>query len=307
MEQVEEHRDNAFRELAPRDGDVIRRPGLSSPSDSRSPDKKEPFPILNVYILWENFLVKNILKEVQAFVLNKKRIGLILVVIAIVLGIGFIEFNKKSIPSSLELAPNQKLIDYALNEQWLFAIIEEKRVIDLERKIHIYRIGDSTEKMNWEKVAEYDFTFVSPWKIELGNLDYTDGPQVVIGVNKTTYFDREVNDRLFVFNWNGEKLYKKWTGTRLGYYLKDFYIIDFLDIKGEELVVIDKNQEGKERLLVYYWLDFGFQLLAESEFYDTIEGIKYLDNNLLELVYKNQGKKTTAKVIIKDGWIIEGD
>lgn len=128
-----------------------------------------------------------------------------------------------------------------------------------------------------------------------------------MGVNKPTYFDREINDRLFVFNWNGEKLYKKWTGTRLGYYLKDFYIIDLLDIKGEELIVIDKNQEGKERLLVYYWLDFGFQLLAESEFYDTIEEVNYLNNNLLGVVYIEQGKKITAKVMVKEGWIIEVD
>ena len=126
-----------------------------------------------------------------------------------------------------------------------------------------------------------------------------------MGVSKSTHFDKEVNNRFFVFNWDGEKLYKKWTGTRLGYYLKDFYIMDLLSIKGEELVVIDQNQAGEERLLVYYWLDFGFQLLAESEFYDIIEDVKYLGNNLMEIKYKKQGKNLTSRVMIKDGWIIE--
>ncbi|MFA5523091.1 MAG: hypothetical protein WDA24_01930 [Tissierellales bacterium] len=245
--------------------------------------------------------------------LNKKRIGLILAIIAIILGIIFIKLIKENMHYSLELAPNQKLIDYGRNQQWLFAIIEEKKGIDVERKIYVYSSGDpgkavnSDKKVNWRKVREYDFTLVLPWKIELGDLDYTDGPQVVMGVNKSTHFDREANDRLFVYNWDGEKLYKKWTGTRLGYYLKDFYIMDFLDMIGEELIVVDKDQEGKDRLLVYYWLDFGFQLLAESKFYDRIDKVKYIDNNLLGLVYIDNGNEITTKVMVEEGWVVEVD
>ncbi|WP_352420224.1 hypothetical protein [Proteiniborus sp.] len=240
--------------------------------------------------------------------LNKKRtIIAFIALIAIFFGIIFIRFSQEDAQCKLELKPNQRLIDCAFNEKWLFAIIEEKYVIDIKRNIFIYKREGSSKSAKWEKVAEYDFTTIVPWKIRIGNIDYTDVPQVIIGVNKSTHFDKEVNNRLFVFNWDGEKLYKKWTGTRLGYYLKDFYIIDFLDIKGDELVVIDKNEEGRERLLVYYWLDFGFQLLAESEFYDTIEEVKYLDYNLLELVYKNQDKKASVKLMVKEGQIIEID
>ncbi|SCG82248.1 hypothetical protein DW1_0639 [Proteiniborus sp. DW1] len=238
--------------------------------------------------------------------LNKKRVVLAIIIIMIIIVI-YLVTSEEHVLHNLELAPNQKLVDYALNEHWLFAIIEEKSLSDKERYIYIYKLDDFSNKVNWLKVAEYDFTYVWPWKIELGNLDYTDGPQIVMGVNKSTYFDKEVNNRFFVFNWDGEKLYKKWTGTRLGYYLKDFYIMDLLSIKGEELVVIDKNQNGEERLLIYYWLDFGFQLLAESEIYDIIEDVKYLDNNLLELTYNKWGKKFTSRVMVKDGWIIEVD
>ncbi len=240
--------------------------------------------------------------------LNKKlTIIIVTVLIAMLFVIILIKFNQEDSQRNIELIPNQKLIDYVFNEQWLFAIIEDKGADNCKRDIYIYKSAGSSKVDKWEKVAEYDFTVVSPWKIEIGNIDYTDGPQVIIGVNKSTHFDKEVNNRLFVFNWNGEKLYKKWTGTRLGYYLKDFYIIDFLDIKGDELVVLDKNEEGMERLLVYYWMDFGFQLLAESKFYDTVEEVKYLDYNLLELVYKNQDKKTSVKVMVNRGQIIEID
>lgn len=240
--------------------------------------------------------------------INKLRMIIIFVILAaIVFGVIMLGSLHEELCLSLKLAQNQRLIDYAFNEQWLFAIIEEKEGDDLGKNIFIYKSKDFSEKERWEKIAEYDFTMVSPWKIEIGNIDYLDGPQVIMGVDKTTYFDKEKNNRLFVFNWDGKKLYKKWTGTRLGYGLKDFYIMDFLDVKGDELVVIDKNQEGDERLLVYYWLDFGFQLLAESKFYDAIEEVRYLDNNLLELVYKEQSNKATAKVILKKGKIIEID
>lgn len=240
--------------------------------------------------------------------LNKKLTIIILtVLIAILFGIILIRFNQENAQCNIGLDSNQRIIDYAFNEQWLFAIVENKSTDDYKRDVFIYKSDDSPRKDKWEKVAEYDFTVVSPWKIKIGNIDYTDGPQVIIGVSKSTHFDKEVNNRLFVFNWDGEKLYKKWTGTRLGHYLKDFYIIDFLDIKGDELVVLDKNQEGRERLLVYYWMDFGFQLLAESKFYESIEEVKYLDYNLLELVYKNQDKKNSVKVMVKEGQIIEID
>jgi len=239
-------------------------------------------------------------------VFKKKRIGLAIIAI-IIIGIICVKINRQQLFHSLGLTANQKLIDYTINEHWLFAIVEEKEVIDQERYIYICKSDESSSKEKWLKVAEYDFTYVWPWKIELGNLDYTDGPQLTMGVSKSTHFDKEVNNRLFVFNWDGEKLYKKWTGTRLGYYLKDFYIMDLLSIKGEELVVIDQNQAGEERLLVYYWLDFGFQLLAESEFYDIIEDVKYLGNNLMEIKHKKQGKNLTSRVMIKDGWIIEVD
>lgn len=240
--------------------------------------------------------------------LNKKlTIIIFTVLITIFFGVILIRFSREDNQCNIELNPNQRIIDYAFNDRWLFAIIEDKGAGDCKRDIYIYKSVVSSKADKWEKVAGYDFTAVSPWKIRLGNIDYTDGPQVIIGVNKLTHFDKEINNRLFVFNWDGEKLYKKWTGTRLGYYLKDFYIIDFLDIKGDELVVIDKNEEGKERLLVYYWMDFGFQLLAESKFYDKIEDVKYLDYNLLELAYENQDKKTSVKVIVKEGQIIEID
>lgn len=239
--------------------------------------------------------------------LNKKKLTIAAITILLTLAIIFIISNQKMDALGLELSSNQKLVDYAFNEQWLFAIIEEKHVIDQQEHIFIYKSSSSSDNIKWKRVTEYDFSVVSPWKVKLGNIDYTDGLQVIMGVNKTTHFDKEKNNRLFVFNWDGEKLYKKWTGTRLGYYLKDFYIMDILDIKGDELVVIDQNKDGMERLLVYYWLDFGFHLLAESKFFDSIDEVNHLDNNLLELVCEENGKNASIKVIVSEGKIIEID
>lgn len=214
-------------------------------------------------------------------------------------------FTQEKPPFNLKLKSTQKLLDYAYNNNWFFTIIENG---DTEKiNVDIYRVDGLSEEGSLKKTGVYDFTKVSPWKIEIGNIDYKDGPQIVMGVNKATHFDKEESKRLFVFNWDGEKLYKKWTGTRLGFYLKDFYIMDLVDIKGDELVVIDKNKEGRERVLVYYWFDFGFKLLAEGQFYDEILELKYADKNLLEIEYIDKGKKKKTNVSINNGYILNID
>lgn len=238
---------------------------------------------------------------------KKQKIIIYSVSLSIIIGIIIVKYNVNKSPLSLDLNKNQRLIDYTYNDKWLFSIIEDKEIDNTKTYIYIYKGEVSSNKINWHKIAQYDFTEVLPWKIEIGSIDYTDGLQVIMAVNKSTHFDKEQRDRLFVFNWDGEKLYKKWTGSRLGYNLKDFYIMDFLDIKGDELVAIDVNANGEERILVYYWMDFGFLLLAQSEFYSSIKEVKYIDNNILELIYIEKGKKFKSKVSVRNGWLLEAD
>lgn len=236
---------------------------------------------------------------------KKQNVIIYFVSLVIIIGIIIVKYKESNSLINLDLSKNQRIIDYTYNDKWLFSIIEDKEIDNTKIYIYIYKEEESSNNINWHKIAQYDFTEVLPWKIEIGNIDYTDGLQVIMAVNKSTHFDQEQRDRLFAFNWDGEKLYKKWTGSKLGYNLKDFYIMDFLDIKGDELVVIDTNDNREERILVYYWMDFGFLLLAQSEFYSSIEEVKPIDNNLLEIKYIEKGKKFKSKVSINNGWFFK--
>ena len=204
----------------------------------------------------------------------------------------------------LKLDEDQELIDYAYNKNYLFAILGDKKDKIYGNEVCIYRSENLSSKVNWIKVSEYDFSKVLPWKVEIGDIDDSENLELFIGVYKSTHFDNKQNNRMFVFNWDGEKLSKKWTGSQIGYCMKDFYIIDFLDMYGDELIILDKNKDGKERILIYYWLDFGFTLLAESENFDLIEKVEYSNDNLLKLTCRDQGKRFQKEVTVKNGEVV---
>jgi len=205
---------------------------------------------------------------------------------------------------ALKLDENQELIDYAYNKDYLFAVLGDKKDRRYGNAVCIYRSENLSSKVNWIKVSEYDFSKVLPWKVKIGDIDDSENLELFIGVYKSTHFDNKQNNRMFVFNWDGEKLSKKWTGSQMGYCMKDFYVIDFLDMYGDELIILDKNKEGKERILIYYWLDFGFTLLAESENFDLIEKVEYSDDNLLKLTCRNQGKRFQKEVTVRNGEVM---
>lgn len=205
---------------------------------------------------------------------------------------------------ALKLDENQELIDYVYNKDYLFAILGDKRNRRYGNAVCIYKSENLSSKVNWIKVSEYDFSKVLPWKVEIGDIDDSENLELFIGVYKSTHFDNKQNNRMFVFNWDGEKLSKKWTGSQIGYCMKNFYVIDFLDMYGDELIILDKNKEGKERILIYYWLDFGFTLLAESENFDLIEKVEYSNDNLLKLTCRNQGKRFQKEVTVRNGEVV---
>ena len=204
----------------------------------------------------------------------------------------------------MKLDENQELIDYAYNKDYLFAVLGDKKDRRYGNAVCIYRSENLSSKVNWIKVSEYDFSKVLPWKVEIGDIDDSENLELFIGVYKSTHFDNKQNNRMFVFNWDGEKLSKKWTGSQIGYCMKDFYVIDFLDMYGDELIILDKNKEGKERILIYYWLDFGFTLLAESENFDLIEKVEYSNDNLLKLTCRNKGKRFQKEVKVRNGEVV---
>lgn len=153
---------------------------------------------------------------------------------------------------------------------------------------------------------ENDFTVVKPWKVELGDIDGNGDSELLIAVAKTTHFDAVEKNRLFVFRYTGQTLVKKWTGSQIGGNWKTFRALDVVPtIPGEELVFIEQVEGKGERLGVYYWLDFGFALLAEGEFYPQINRLEVKADYLLEVEVRDGAGERTVDLQVKQGRMIE--
>lgn len=172
------------------------------------------------------------------------------------------------------------------------------------------RYGDTfsvyTQKSNkeWQRIYENDFVDLKPWKLEIGDVDGDGIDEILTGIFRTAYYDKEIKNRMFIFNYSEGKLIKKWTGSEIAGEWKDFIVNDFVPIKGDELIFIRKTEDG-ERVCIYYWFKFGFFKLGESEDYQEIEGIFVKGENRLEIRYQEAGKEKKAILIAKDNNLIE--
>lgn len=158
--------------------------------------------------------------------------------------------------------------------------------------------------LQWEQEYENDFKDLKPWKLELGDVNGDGSSEILIAVRKTTHFDTEEKNRMFVFRYDGEKLIKTWTGSGTEKTWSDFLVGNLLPIKGEELIFIEQAENGKERLSVYYWFDFGFVLLGQSGSFKNILNISILEENRIRMTYDEVWQKK-AILTVKSGKLIE--
>lgn len=162
------------------------------------------------------------------------------------------------------------------------------------------------EHLPQELLYENDFTVVKPWKLNLADVDGDGKPELLMAVVKTTHFDAVERNRLFLFNYAAETLAKKWTGSQIGGNWREFHALDLVPaIAGDELVFIEQVEGKGERLGVYYWLDFGFALLAEGEFYPQINHLKLKADHLLKVRVTDGTVEKTINLQLKQGRLVE--
>ncbi len=164
--------------------------------------------------------------------------------------------------------------------------------------------GEQKSKYAYKRVYENDFTGLKPWKLELGDIDGDGVTDILTSVRKTTYYDDQEKNRLFVFQYIDHKLVKKWTGSQIAGIWKDFAVGELLPAKGEEVIFISEDEGGKEKLGVYSWFDFGFQALAESDSYENISRLRITGENRIELTYRTV-QEIKITLTVKNGKMIE--
>lgn len=176
---------------------------------------------------------------------------------------------------SYELSTGEKIMDQALGdvdgdqqEELLLLIGEETSPYGHRLAVLTLEVGKGLREMSSTALTE-----IKPWMLSLCDLEGDGEKEIFLGVYKGTRLDPELKNRPFFFNYRGGGLVKKWTGSRLE---NPFHHVSFMDLHGvgkDDMVVIEKLGDGKERLAIYYWFGFGFILQGESPPYEAIRRV----------------------------------
>jgi hypothetical protein len=198
-------------------------------------------------------------------------------------------------------APRNNTIDEAAADGFIYAIMSSSRSQDAYGDKLV--IDRETADGGRERIYESDFKDLKLWRLQIADLDGDGQSEIVTAVRKTTHFDPEEKNRLFVFNYDGVQLTKKWTGSQIAGDWREFLAGDLLPIPGEELLFIESMPDGGERLSVYYWFDFGFVRLAVSEPYDRpIDDLAIAGENRLSLRLASSESRT---LMVNNGRIVD--
>lgn len=230
-----------------------------------------------------------------------KYILFLLIVTVLLLGLYLYRRNKKLDDGlSSALHKNELLIDYAIDEPLAYTLVSKNGVYDYGD----YFVVFERKNNSWHRIYENDFKDLMPWKLELADVDGDNTGEILIAVKKTTYFDKEIKNRMFIFNYQDGILVKKWTGSQIAGTWRDFYSGNLLSVKGDELIFIEKTKDDKECISVYSWFDFGFFRIAESEAYSRIHDPTIVADNRLEIIYYHEGEEMNMVLTAVDGMLI---
>ncbi|HYE81671.1 MAG TPA: hypothetical protein VEG39_05825 [Clostridia bacterium] len=121
-----------------------------------------------------------------------------------------------------------------------------------------------------KRLYEREFQELNPWKVQTCDVDGDNRREISLGVYKEAAFHPVMAKRPFLYHWNGEDIVPMWRGSRLSRPFDD-YIFSDLDSDGkDEIVAIERLQDGKALINAYKWAGFGFESIAESTPYEDI-------------------------------------
>ena len=203
--------------------------------------------------------------------------------------------SKKDLSSAL--SEGEILIDYTIDETTAYTLINRNGTEEYGDLFAVFEAEGNT----WKRVYENDFKNLMPWKIDLADIDGDDFPEIMIALRKATPFDKEIKNRMFIFNYQDNILARKWTGSKIAVYGESFMSwICFLP--GHELVFIEQTEDDTERSVYTPGLT-GFYV-ADNATYPKIQSVSIHDKNHIKIIYIEDEHEVELILIAANGKLL---
>ncbi|NLO10243.1 MAG: hypothetical protein GX129_10320 [Clostridiales bacterium] len=233
--------------------------------------------------------------------IKSKYIFFLLIIIVLFFGLYLSRLHKNSKEAlSSALNENELLIDYTIDESLAYTLINTNGIDEYGDLFVVFERNEDT----WQRSYENDFKNLMPWKVELADIDGDNITEILIALRKTTPYDKEIKNRMFVFNYQDDILSRKWTGSRIAGIWREFYPMELLSTPGQELVFIEQAEDDKEKISIYSWFDFGFFMIADSEAYPMIQNVTMKGENSLEITYYEEEEEKSQILSIVEGKLL---
>ena len=164
---------------------------------------------------------------------------------------------------------------------------------------------------NIDTIFSINLESLKPMKVMVGDINGDGLNEISLCVYKSTKFHPELAKRPFFYLLESNKLAPIWRGSCLSRPFDDYELFDMDDDGIDEIVAIERLEDGKRILAVYSWLNFGFVKDSESEGCNGKLSFKSIDNfsDKVKMVTKNgknyffyydEGRK---KILLEEGEI----
>ncbi len=122
----------------------------------------------------------------------------------------------------------------------------------------------------FNKHYEREFKELNPWKVQTCDVDGDLRIEIALGVYKEASFHPVMAKRPFLYHWDKGDIVPMWRGSRLSRPFEDYIFFDINADGKDEIIAIERLQDGKALINAYSWAGFGFESIAESMPYEDI-------------------------------------